>query len=64
MTVILDASALVDYPLEEASEGLADNRSVGVESAKLIFVESHYAILTPMCDKHISPANAFTLTKA
>ncbi|MBX8638588.1 MAG: hypothetical protein KIY11_09585 [Thermoplasmata archaeon] len=64
MTAMLEGSALVDYLLEEGSEELADNLSVGFESVELMLVESYNAILTPMCDKYISPANAFTLTKA
>jgi predicted nucleic acid-binding protein len=63
VTVILDASALVAYLLEEGSEGLTDNLSVGVESVELILAESYNAILTAIRDKRIIPANARSLTK-
>ncbi len=63
MTVILDASALVAYLLEEGSEGLTGILSAGVESVELIFTESYNAILTAMREKRVSPANARKLTK-
>ena len=63
MTVILDASAMVAYLLEEGSDGLTGILSAGVESVELILAESCNAILTAMRDKRVSPVNARKLTR-